>query len=98
MDYLFVLEIIEDEWEYISSIEAFKEIIEEKYNSSYQEAIEAIKDYVKDIKDLILYDNTDEIYITEFLKDMCNYALLDDRFNDLYKYSYVLSEMYRDLY
>lgn len=97
MDYEVVLEIIEKEWDYISSIEAFKEIIEEKYNSSYEEALEAIKDYVKYIK-VILYDNTDEIYITEFLKDMCKCAILDDRFNDLYKYSYILSEMYRDLY
>lgn len=91
-----VMEIIREDWEHMGTIEAFKEIII-KNNISYLEVLEAIKEYVKYYTDESVYNEyTDEAYIEEFLRDMCICSLNDGRYNDLYKYSFVLSNIFSD--
>lgn len=97
-----VMEIIENDYMWISSCETFKEVIEEKYNSSYVEALEAIKDFVKYDTDYWHLDRfigkytdeyTDEEYIIEFLKDVGTGYLCENEFNEFYIYSNVLNQM-----
>ena len=97
--------IIEKEWKSISSCETFKEVIEEKYNGSYAEALEEIKYFVEYDEDYFhttdleeytakcIDGGTDEEYIKEFLKDMCIGCLYWDDIKGFQKYSYVLSKM-----
>lgn len=94
--------IIEKEWKCIDSCEAFKEVIEEKYNSSYAEALEAIKYFVDEdeecfhttaLEEYTAACGTDKEYIKEFLKDSCIGCLFWDDIKKLHKYSYVLNRI-----
>lgn len=90
-DYQKVIEIIEDDFCYMTSKEEFLKLV------GGNPAIEAIKDYVESFTDEELYKNYDEDeYIIAFLKDLVLCAMNDERFKDAKIYVGVLYNLYKD--
>ena len=82
----------------MEKFEAMKHYLSNKGIEVDVETFEDVKDYVNYLmeKNDCVRALTDNRYLEEYIKDMVECALLDDRYDDLKDWAYILYELYRN--